>query len=290
METIEETMEETIGETVEEVLQTIGSKIGIENLSLGLLIRVALTVLVGFLVIQLLTRMVDRMLERSKSMHAIKKVVHTAVSAVLWILLALTLAGALDVDVTSIIAVLSVAGLAVSLALQNTMSNLAGGLVLLVTKPFTLGDFVEVDGVSGTISAVSMAYTTFITPENRQIFVPNSQMAATKIINYSALGRRRIDLKFTASYDAPVVRVRAAIKEAISTVPQVLDDPAPVVYVSEYQASSIEYLARLWTTFDDYWTVYYAMNEAVRESFNHFGVAMTYNHLNVHVVEKRVGP
>lgn len=278
--------ERTIEETMDEVLETVGSKIGIDNLSLGLVIKVALTALVGVLVIQLLMRMVDRMLERSKSMHAIKKVVHTAVSAVLWVLLALTLAEALDVDVTSIIAVLSVAGLAVSLALQNTMSNLAGGLVLLVTKPFTLGDFVEVDGVSGTISAVNMAYTTFVTPENKQIFVPNSQMAATKIINYSALGRRRIDLKFTASYDAPVVRVRAAIEEAISTLPQVLDDPAPVVYVSEYQNSSIEYLALLWVASGDYLTTRYAMIEAVRESFNHYGVEMTYDHLNVHIVEK----
>lgn len=273
-------------ETVDEVLETVGDKIGIANLSLGLVIKVALTALIGILVIKLLMRMVDRMLERSKSMHAIKHVVHTAVSVVLWILLALTLAEALSVNVTSIVAVLSVAGLAVSLALQNTMSNLAGGLVLLVTKPFVLGDFVEVDGVSGTISAVNMAYTTFITPENKQIFIPNSQMAATKIINYNALGKRRIDLKFTASYEAPVVRVRAAIEEAISTIPAVLDDPAPVVYVSEYQSSSIEYLALVWVASADYLPTRYAVIEAVRESFNHFGVEMTYNHLNVHIVEK----
>ena len=279
-------MEGTIEETMNEVLETVGNKVGIENLSLNLVIKVALIALVGFLIIQLLMRVVDRMLERSKSMHAIKKVVHNAISVVLWLLLALMLAGTLDVDVTSIIAMLSVAGLAVSLALQNTMSNLAGGLVLLVTKPFNLGDYVEADGINGTISAVNMAYTTFITPENKQIFIPNSQMAATKIINYSALGRRRIDLKFTASYNAPVVRVRAAIEEAISTLPAVLDDPAPVVYVSEYQASSIEYLALMWVASGDYLETRYAMIEAVRESFNHYGVEMTYDHLNVHIVDK----
>lgn len=277
---------ETVEETMDEVLETVGNTVGIENLSLNLLIRVTVTALVGILLIRLLTGMMDRMLERSRSMHSIKKVVHTAVSAVLWILLALTLAGALDVDVTSIIAVLSVAGLAVSLALQNTMSNLAGGLVLLATKPFTIGDYVEVDGLSGTISAVSMAYTTLVTPENKQVFIPNSQMAATKIVNYSALGKRRMDLKLTASYNAPTARVRAAIEEAISVIPGVLDDPAPVVYVSEYQASSIEYLARLWTGYDDYWTVYYALIEGVRESFDRFDVEMTYDHLNVHIVER----
>ena len=286
METIGDTIGETVEETMDEVLQAVGEKVGISDLSLSLVIKVSLIMLVGVLLIQLLTRMMDRMLERSKSLHAIKKVIHTAVSAILWILLALTLVGALNVDVTPIIAVLSVAGLAVSLALQNTMSNLAGGLLLLVTKPFNIGDYVEVDGVAGTISNVNMAYTTFITPENKQIFVPNSQMAATKIINYTALGKRRIDLKFTASYDAPVVRVRAAIEEAIATLPVVLDDPAPVVYVSEYQESSIEYLALLWVPSGDYLTTRYAMIEAVRKSFNHYGVEMTYNHLNVHIIEK----
>lgn len=277
---------ETVEATMDEVLETVGNTVGIKDLSLGLLIRVAVIALVGILVIKLLTGMLDRMLDRSKSLGAIKRFVHTAVSVVLWVLLALTLAGDLNVDVTSIIAVLSVAGLAVSLALQNTMSNLAGGLVLLVTKPFTIGDYVEVDGLSGTISAVSMAYTTLVTPENKQVFIPNSQMAATKIVNYSALGKRRMDLKLTASYNAPTARVRAAIEEAISVIPGVLDDPAPVVYVSEYQASSIEYLARLWTSYDDYWTVYFALIEGVRESFDRFDVEMTYNHLNVHIVER----
>ena len=277
---------ETVEATMDEVLETVGNTVGIKDLSLGLLIRVAVIALVGILVIKLLTGMLDRMLDRSKSLGAIKRFVHTAVSVVLWVLLALTLAGDLNVDVTSIIAVLSVAGLAVSLALQNTMSNLAGGLVLLATKPFTIGDYVEVDGLSGTISAVSMAYTTLVTPENKQVFIPNSQMAATKIVNYSALGKRRMDLKLTASYNAPTARVRAAIEEAISVIPGVLDDPAPVVYVSEYQASSIEYLARLWTSYDDYWTVYFALIEGVRESFDRFDVEMTYNHLNVHIVER----
>ena len=158
--------------------------------------------------------------------------------------------------------------------------------MLLVTKPFSVDYYVEADGISGTIANMSLAYTTFITPDNKEIFVPNSQLSATKIINYNRLGKRRMDLKFTASYEAPTARVRAAIEEAISAFPKVLEDPAPAVYVSEYQASSIEYLTRLWTASDDYWTVYYALMEDVRESFARHGVEMTYDHLNVHIVEK----
>ncbi len=273
-------------DTVQEVLQTVGETVGVKDLTLGTLLRVAVLVLVGWLVIRLLMRMVDRLLDRNKSMAAIKIYIHTAVHVFLWFLLALMLAGTMGVEVTSVIAMLSVAGLAVSMALQNTLSNLAGGLVLLVTKPFAVGDYVESDGVSGTIAAVNLAYTTFITPDNKEIFVPNSQLSAAKIINYNALGKRRMDLKFTASYDAPAGRVRAAIQEVMDAAPGILPDPAPVVYVSEYQSSSIEYLARLWTTSDDYWDVYYALIEGVRESFDRHGVEMTYDHLNVHIVEK----
>lgn len=273
-------------ETVEEVLQTVGKSVGIHNLTLGDVLRVVIMVLVGWLVIRLLMRMVDRLLDRSKSVAAIKVYIHTGVNIFLWFLLALMLAGTLGLETTSIIAVLSVAGLAVSMALQNTLSNLAGGLVLLVTKPFSVGDYVEADGISGTISAVSLSYTTFTTPDNKEIFVPNSQLSATKITNYNRLGKRRMDLKFTASYDAPTAQVRGAIEDALAVIPGILDDPAPVVYVSEYQSSSIEYLTRLWTLSGDYWDVYYALLEEVRESFDRRGVEMTYDHLNVHIVEK----
>lgn len=272
--------------TVEEVLQTLGKTVGIQDLTLGSLLRVVILVLVGWLVIRVLMGMVDRLLDRSKSVAAIKVYIRTTVKVFLWLLLALMLTETLGIKATSIIAMLSVAGLAVSLALQNTLSNLAGGLVLLITKPFAIGDYVEADGVGGTIAAVNLAYTTFITPDNKEIFVPNSQLSATKITNFNVLGKRRMDLKFTASYDASTAQVRGAILEVLSGVSQILDEPAPAVYVSEYQSSSIEYLLRLWTLAEDYWDVYYVLIEGVRESFARHGVEMTYDHLNVHIVEK----
>ena len=273
-------------EMVQEILKAVGGALGMENLTLWSLLRVAIMVLAGWLVIRVLMGMADRLLERSKGLSAIRVYIRSTLRVFLWFLLALMLAGTLGIEVTSIIAMLSVVGLAVSLALQNTLANLAGGLVLLVAKPFAVGDYVEAEGVSGTIAAVDLAYTTFITPDNKKIFVPNSQLSAAKIINYNTLGRRRMDMTFTASYDAPTAQVRSAIEEVLAAVPGILDDPAPVVYLSEYQSSSIEYLARLWTSTDDYWTVYYALLEGVRESFDRYGVEMTYDHLNVHIVEK----
>ena len=273
-------------ENMEEVIQTIGQTLGAKDLTLGSVLRVAVLILGGWLVIRVLMGMVDRMLDRSKLAAAGRVYIRSAVQVLLWFLLVLMLAETLGIGATSVIAMFSVAGLAVSLAMQNTLSNLAGGLVLLATKPFVLGDYVEADGVSGTISAVNMAYTTFVTPDNKEIFVPNSELSATKIINYNRLGRRRMDLKFTASYNATTAQVKAAIQEALDATPGILDDPAPVIYLSEYQSSSIEYLARLWTASGDYWTVYYALIERVRESFARHGVEMTYDHLNVHVLGK----
>ena len=276
-------------EAVQDFLNAAGRALGMEELTLWSLLRVAAIVLIGWLAIRVLMKMADRLLERSKSLAAIKAYIRSALRIFLWFLLALMLAGTLGIEVTSIIAMLSVVGLAVSLALQNTLSNLAGGLVLLAAKPFAVGDYVEADGVSGSIAAVDLAYTTFITPDNKEIFVPNSQLSTAKIINYNVLGKRRMDMKFNAAYSMPTAQVRAAIQAALDAVPQILDDPAPAVYVSEYQSSSIEYLARLWTSASDYWDVYYALLEGVRESFARHGVEMTYNHLNVHIVEKGSG-
>lgn len=273
-------------ETIQDLFKTMGNALGAQDLTFGAIVKVVVLILVGWVAIRVLMRMVDRMLDKAQKVASIKVYIRSAMRIFLWFLLILMLAGTLGIEVTSIIAMLSVAGLAVSLALQNTLSNLAGGLTLLVTKPFSVGDYVESDGVSGTISAVDLTYTTFVTPDNKEIFIPNSQLSAAKIVNYNTLGKRRMDLNFTASYDAPAAQVRSAIEEALAAIPGVLSDPAPVVYVSEYQSSSIQYLVRLWTLSGDYWDVYYALIEGVRESFVRHGVEMTYDHLNVHIVEK----
>lgn len=273
-------------QNMEEMIHAIGTALGAKDLTLEFVLRVTALLLVGWLVIRFLMGIVDRLLARSRLSAAGKGYIRSAVRLLLWFLVALMLAETLGIKATSIIAMLSVAGLAISLAMQNTLANLAGGLVLLVTKPFAIGDFVEVDGVSGTIAAVNMAYTAFVTPDNKEIFVPNSELSATKIINYNRLGRRRMDLKFRVSYDIPTERVRAALLDAMAAVPGILEDPAPAVYISEYQPSGIEYLARLWTPSGDYWTIHFALMEGVRESFARYGVRMTHDHLNVHIVEK----
>ena len=241
-------------ENVQEVLSNVAGTLNLKTLSWDAALRVAVLVLVGMAVIRVLMKLVDRLLERSKSLASLHVYIRS----------------------------MSVAGLAVSLALQNTLSNLAGGIMLLVTKPFQVGDYVEADGVGGTIAAVDLSYTTFVTVDNKEIFVPNSQLSAAKIVNYSALGRRRVELTVNASYDAPTQTVKEAIQEVLDAIPQIQPDPAPAIWLSAYQSSSIQYVVRVWTTAGEY----YAIQEGLRESFTRHGIEMTYDHLNVHILER----
>ena len=262
--------------STEELVSGVLEGLKLNALDLSALFRTALLILAGVVVIRVLLRIVDRMLSRSQNLGSVGGYIRSVVRIALWFLLVLVVADSLGIPVASMIALLSVAGLAISLALQNTLSNLAGGIMILVSKPFEVGDYVEADGVGGTVISIGLAYSTLATVDNKEIFIPNSQVAAAKIINYTKLGKRRVELTFSASYDAPTETVKQALGE----------DPAPSIWISKYGASSIEYVVRVWTAAGDYWDVYYGVMEGVRPAFQRHGIQMTYDHLNVHLLEK----
>ena len=272
---------------VDETLSDLGVKVNLGALTLNKVVHVLLLILVGVVVIRVVLKLLDRVLARSKSLKSLSRYIHSVAKIAMTFILVLMVAEDMGIHTTSLVAMLSVAGLAVSLALQNTLSNVAGGIMLLVTNPFQVGDYVEADGISGTVHAIDLSYTAIITIDGKEIFVPNSQLAGTKIVNYTVLGRRRVDLNFTASYDAPTATVKQAIGEVLEDIPQIITDPAPEIHLSDYQASSIQYVVRAWTTAADYWTVYYAIQEGVREAFDRHGVEMTYDHLNVHILDRK---
>lgn len=272
---------------VDETLNDLGVKVNLGALTLNKVVHVLLLILVGVVVIRVILKLLDGMLARSKSLKSLSRYIHSVAKISMAFILVLMVAEDMGIHTTSLVAMLSVAGLAVSLALQNTLSNVAGGIMLLVTTPFQVGDYVEADGVSGTVHAIDLSYTAILTIDGKEIFVPNSQLSGTKIVNYTVLGRRRVDLNFTASYDAPTATVKQAIGEVLEDIPQIITDPAPEIHLSDYQASSIQYVVRAWTTAADYWTVYYAIQEGVREAFDRHGVEMTYDHLNVHILDRK---
>lgn len=269
-----------------ELVSGVVDGLSFKTLDLATVLRAVIVVLVGVIVIRMLLKIVDRSLERSKSVSSIRGYIRSVAKVGLWFLLGLIVADCIGLPVTSLIALLSVAGLAVSLALQNTLANLAGGIMLLVSKPFEVGDYVEADGVNGTVNAIGLSYSTLVTPDNKEIFIPNSQIAEAKIINYNRLGKRRVEMTFNAAYDTDTETVRTAIQEVLSQYPQILDEPEPAVWVSKYGSSSIEYVVRAWVASEDYWDVYYGVIEGVRPAFARHGVEMTYDHLNVHMVDR----
>lgn len=267
-------------------LNAILAEVSVGKITVEGILRAVILIVVGILLIRVAMKLVDRTLERSKNLADLRVYIRSVVHVLLWFVLVLIVAPSFGVDVTSLVALLSVAGLAVSLALQNTLSNLAGGIMVLLSKPFAVGDYIESEGISGTVSGVDLAYTSIVTLDNKEVFVPNSHISAAKIINYNRLGKRRVELKFTASYDAPTKTVKQAIQEVLDGQTAILPTPAPAIWLESYQNSSIEYVVRVWTMASDYWDVYYAIQEGVRESFERHNVEMTYDHLNVHLVEK----
>ena len=255
--------------------------------ALSSVISALLILVVCVVVIKILSSATGKLLARSKKLDGtLQGFIQSAVKIVLWVVAVILVANALGINTSSLVALVSVVGLALSLSVQNILANLFSGLTLLVTKPFSAGDYVEVAGKAGIVKTVGLFYTQLDTLDNVAISLPNSDVTASSINNYNREPMRRVDMVFNASYDDDTQTVRSAILEAIGQDSRIAADPAPFVRLSAYNASSIAYVVRVWCQKADYWNVYFDLNENVRESFKRNGVHMTYEHVNVHVVEK----
>lgn len=257
------------------------------GITIGQVFTALVTLVICLLVVRILLKMTTRLLSRSHHLdERVKKYIVSGLKLVLYIITAIIVLGSLNIDMTSLVALLSVCSLGITLAAEDILGNVAGGIVILSTRPFDLGDFVEGDGVSGTVDEINLNHTKLLTPDGQTVMVPNRSLSTSKITNYTRLGRRRVVVKVTASYDAPTEDVFAACREAMAAVPQLLADPAPAVHLTNYGASSIEYTLYSWCAAADYWDCYFAVTENLRAAFAAHGVEMTYDHLNVHMVEK----
>ena len=274
--------------TADQAVSTVGGALSsfTLNISLTMIIKVLFTVAVCLIAIKVITGVLNRMMEKSHLERTLSNFIKSILKVIIYFVAVLIVLSTLGVDVTSLVARLSVAGLAVSLALQNTLANLAGGIQLLLTKPFVAGNYVEAGANSGTVQEIGLSYTILVTPDNKVIHVPNSDIAAARIVNYSGKDTRRVELKVTASYDAPSQTVKDTIHKLIDADERVLNDPAPFVRVSNYGSSSIEYTIRVWCRSGDYWDIYFDLMDNMKPAFDAAGIEMTYDHLNVHVVEK----
>lgn len=242
----------------------------------------AILLAAGILVIRIVMTVIRRMLNRSRLEKAAHGLIKAVIRVVLYGLLVLIVASKLGIDVTGVVALASVLTLAISLSVQNALTNLISGFTLLYTKPFSSGDYVEIAGQGGTVLEIGLTYTKLATPDNKSVSIPNSAVTSAEIVNYTVLGTRRVSVEIGVSYDTPTELVLEALLEA-GNVPTILEEKPPFAAVSGYGDSSIRYVLHVWTTTADYWTTTFAVNEKIRKVFAQKGVCMTYPHLNVHL-------
>lgn len=257
------------------------------SFTVGKILAAVISFVICYLIIKIVMRLFNRVVEKTSLDGNLKKIIKTAIKIILYFVTAIIVVDALGISATSLVAAFSVVGLAASLAVQDSLSNLASGIMLLVTKPFKSGDYVEIDDVSGTVATVSLVHTKLVTIDNKMIFVPNGKVVSTKIINYTAQKKRRVDIEISASYDAPIDTVRQSLLAAVESVGLFIDKPqVPFAAVLSYDESSIKYVVRAWTETQNYWNAYFGLLENIKTEFDQNGVEMTYNHLNVHMVKE----
>ncbi len=255
------------------------------NLTLETVLSSLFLLLAGLIAVKLVLHGVRRVLKHTQLDERLQRFVVSGLRVLAYVVLVIIVAQHLGIPSTSLVALLSVASLAISLAVQGMLSNVAGGMMLLSSRPIALGDYVEIAGMTGYVDEIGLMYTKLHTENNQAVMLPNSSISTERITNYTTLGRRRIVLKIGASYDAAVDDVRQALLEAAATIPELHSDPAPAVYLSAYLDSAIEYTIFCWCDCGVYLTTMLRLNEAVKVAFDSHGIEIPYNHLNVHIMQ-----
>lgn len=270
----------TTASAVEDVM-----KLGVAGITLEKVFTAVIAAAVCLVVIKLLLKLTDRTLKRFEMEPTLKKLLRGGLKILLWFVAVIVVLQCLDIPATSLIALLSVIGLAFSLALQNFLSNVAGGLQLLASRPFKVGDYVEAGSCSGTVTEVGLFYTKLNSADNKLIQLPNSSIVSANIVNYSSEDNRRVEWTVSASYDAPTEKVKAVLARLVGEHPLTLATPEPLIRVNGYGDNAIEYIVRAWCANGDYWTVYYDLLDAFKPAFDEAGIEMTYPHVNVHMID-----
>ncbi len=250
--------------------------------ALSKIIAAAILLVVCVVFIKILMRLTSRVLERSRLEKSAHGFIRTMVRLVLVFIAIMLIAGTLGVDTSSLLAIFSIAGLAISLSVQNALSNTISAVMLLTSKPYKVGDYIAVSGMEGTVREIGILYTRLVTLDGRDIRIPNSQVLAGSITNYSSEENRRVVLTISAGYDADIETVKAALCRAAQD-DRVLPDEPVFARVSKYADSCIEYTLRFLVRSADYWPVYFDVLENVKRVFDEAGIQMTYPHINVHM-------
>lgn len=248
------------------------------NVVIALAIYIVGKWLAGYVV-----RLIDKAMELRKMDEALRNFLSAILKTVFTFVIALVAVEQLGINTTSFLALLGAAGLAVGLALKDSLSNFAAGVMLILFKPFKIGDFVEAGGVAGVVEKIEVFNTIFRSGDNKEIIVPNAQIYGGTITNYSARATRRIDLVMGIGYDDDMKKARDLILEVLAKDERVLKEPEAVVAVSDLNDSSVDFVVRPWVATGDYWPTRWAITEAIKESFDANGISIPFPQQDVHM-------
>jgi len=242
-----------------------------------------LILVVGWMAVKVIVNTFCKVMAKRGADEMLRKFAGSVLKAVLGIVVVIMTLSTLGVDTTSLIAVLGAGSLAIGLALQDSIKNLASGVMIIVTRPFEVDDFVEIAGISGQVEKVDLTQTLLRTLDNRSIIVPNGTVFSSEIINYSARKTRRIDMVFGIGYADDIAKAREVIKGILDADKRILDDPAPMIAVSELADSSVNFVVRPWVATADYWDVKFDVTERVKLAFDERGVSIPFPQMDLHL-------
>jgi small conductance mechanosensitive channel len=251
------------------------------------LVYALIVFIVGLWVIKMITRGVKRVIQKSEIDDSLTTFLSSLVSMILKVILVITVIDMVGIQATSFIAILGAAGLAVGMALSGTLQNFAGGVMILVFKPFKVGDYIDAQGHAGTVNQIQIFNTILKTPDNKTIIIPNGGLSTGSMVNYSTEETRRVDFTFGIGYSDDIDKAKGILNELVEKDSRILKDPAHMIAVSELADSSVNFVVRVWVNSGDYWGVHFDMIEAVKKAFDEKGVSIPFPQRDIHLFQEK---
>lgn len=249
----------------------------------GKIIAAVLVLIIGHIIIKYVTKLISKNKLTAKVDITVRKFLDNFIKVALYCLLIISVIAIVGIPMASIVAVLGSAGLAIGLALQGALSNIAGGIMLIIFKPFSVGDYVDAAGCSGVVDSIGMFYTVIMTLDNKRVTIPNSNITGSNVTNYSCEDNRRVDIVFNVEYGSDITKAKSVIMDVITSNEKALKDPAPFVRISNHADSSVQITTRTWCSSADYWDVFFDITEGVDKAFAENNIVVPFPQMDVHV-------
>lgn len=249
-------------------------------------ISAAIIILAGIVISKFIGKLVVKGMSAKGVDPSVHSFIRTIVVFLVNLIFILSALSTINVDVNSFVTALGAAGITAGLGLQASISQFASGIQILFNHPFKSGDFIDIGSVSGKVQEIKMMYTALITVDNKRVIIPNSTITSSNIINYNAENRRRVDLLYSISYGDDIAKAKKVIADVVKADSRIFADPEPVIAVKEHAASSVNLACLIWCSADNYWDVFYSMQEKVKLAFDENGISIPYGQLDVHIVKE----